>query len=153
MRTRLIHKIMGLLSIMCIASCSSNPFFVCTENIPTEGWYSSDTIVIPIDCRAPHLSQDDFSTLHDIHFGIRTTATYAYRNLDVLVELAKNTKIIHRDTLSVTTSQQHNLFPNHAGLTIPGIKFSQRHNYSLRVSHLMRLDPLPGVSDIRIEIE
>lgn len=153
MRSKLIHKIMGLLSMLCIASCSGNPFFVCTESVPTKGWYASDTIVIPINCNAPHLSAEDFNRPHNIHVGVRTNAAYAYGNLSILVELTRRDKVICRDTLRVTPTEEHTLFQNHPTLDIPNVRLSQFYPYAIRVTHLMRLNPLLGVSDVRVEIE
>lgn len=142
-----------------LASCSGNPFFVQTTSLPTEGWNAADTVVIPIDCNAAQLTADDFCHEHDIHIGVRTTATYKYQNLSLLVELTRDKHVIRRDTLSISNTENQKddntgrAFINHPTLSIPGVKLSPLHSYSIRATHLMRLNPLPGITDIRVEVE
>lgn len=151
------HGIRMTICALLLASCIDTPYFAYNSDIPVEGWYARDTIVIPIQPTTPNTHEQD---THTIKVGIRNTHEYAYQSLYLLVETVEGEKILSRDTISFNISDIKGrntgtgvAYRSHTTKTIRNQRFHPDSTHTLRISHIMRMDPIAGISNICVEVE
>ena len=120
--------------------------------VPVEGWEARDTVSIAID---PIRESGNY----EFSVGVRSTRQYPYQYLWILTDL----ELIHPDTLivdtlvcSITDAQGEflgkglSVYDNVYPLATIYCKKGQYGRMKLR--HIMRRDPLPGISDLGVSI-
>lgn len=136
------------MAILLAASCGYRQKKHTYRSISEEGWSALEPQTFIIDS----LPDDG---LYDVSVGIRTTHSYPYRSMWIIVEQEwENPRSLRTDTLKCNLTNEAGDFSG-SGIAVHQYVFpvsrdqhkrAQRGLISIR--HLMRREMLPGVSDI-----
>lgn len=86
--------------------------------------------------------------------GVRYTNDYSYRDIALLVELKSGKRVISRDTLLFNLFDNENQAEGRGlgrydlDLPVREVTLKADKPYEVRVSHLMRMNPVQGITDI-----
>ena len=158
------HKLLWLIKnkIACLpiiylllTACHSNTVYHSYQSIPTTGWSKSDTLVYTLPNSIP-------AGNYEAEIGIRYQESYPYR--DIWLEVSHNTK----DTLTYVTDTLQLFLVDEAGnktgnglcglyqCNLPYKAFipirTEGSTRTFRIVHIMRDNPLTGISDIGIQL-
>ena len=147
--SRWFLAVLGVLLIACHGGLSSAGYQVAGSN----AWYREDTIELS-------LLQCDLCPQHDLSVIVRYTDEYRYRNLDLLAELqGEDGTVVCRDTLhfDMFDERDHPLgsgFGRYAQTARrASVALQPGCAYRLRLVHLMRLNPLQGITDFSFALD
>lgn len=149
---RIGSPVLSALLLLSFLACNgNNTYFTAYEHLENSLWYRSDTTVLPIIEPSINVDIAESDTIH-VYIGIRYTESYKYDNLVLLAKLTENdTTTVWTDTLRFSTTLSNKKgfhFREAIQPTLPMPYPTEGQKYSLRISHLMTLDPLEGISDI-----
>ena len=143
-RLKLANKLLFPLVLLLITSCTGHNRFHSYLPVNKDGWKRTDTLcfhAVPIDTNRNCM---------EISLGIRHTHKYPYR--DIYVSIGK-------DTLHIDLADEQGRWK---GKGIGDMRLVQQEASisltdmdscgTIRIHHIMRHDPLPGISDIGIEV-
>ena len=149
----ILRCLWGLCSLVSVVSCDRS--YVCNsyQPVPVEGWESQDTITLLLDTVYHGGS-------YNVSVGIRSTHLYPYQCLWLLAELELNspdTLIIDTLVCNITDAEGNfigkglsvydNVYP------MATINCKKGQSGRMRLRHIMRLNPLPGISDVGVVME
>ena len=143
-RLKLANKLLFPLVLLLITSCTGHNRFHSYLPVNKDGWKRTDTLcfhAVPIDTNRNCM---------EISLGIRHTHRYPYR--DIWLTIGK-------DTLHIDLADEQGRWK---GKGIGDMRLIQQEatiNLTkmdscgiIRIHHIMQHDPLPGISDIGIEV-
>lgn len=148
MRTSMVVAMLSLLAM----ACNDDRAYYHFEHIDNEGWYRNDTITFVIP---PQPAGTYHTTL-----CLRATPTFPYTTLTVNSETCcaaagkpKTRKFrchIYNNVGKLNgkrgVSNSELCFP------MPDIVLQDSESITIKIHHLMRREPLPGITDIGIEL-
>ena len=143
-RLKLANKLLFPLVLLLITSCTGHNRFHSYLPVNKDGWKRTDTLCFhaaPIDTNRNCM---------EISLGIRHTHKYPYR--DIWLSIGK-------DTLHIDLADEQGRWK---GKGIGDMRLVQQEASisltdmdscgTIRIHHIMQHDPLPGISDIGIEV-
>ena len=143
-RLKQANKLLFPLVLLLITSCTGHNRFHSYLPVNKDGWKRTDTLcfhAVPIDTNRNCMK---------ISLGIRHTHKYPYR--DIWLSIGK-------DTLHIDLADEQGRWK---GKGIGDMRLVQQEASisltdmdscgTIRIHHIMRHDPLPGISDIGIEV-
>lgn len=155
-------KILNRLWIICILfialvslnSCGESHFAEKELELETECWSHIDTLSLSFD-------NTDTSKIYQIHFPVVLTEEYAYRNIylraKVISPSGDENVLPARFDLAAPTGEW---FSEPSGDEIPfklgvedGLLFNQTGQYTIKMYHFMRDEPLCGVRSAGIVLD
>lgn len=139
-----------LFILFALISCNGNTAYHTYQNLPSAGWQKQDTLeyILP-----SYLAGKSYQ----MEIGLRHTENYAYQDiwLKVLHPLSPQ---IHPDTLHLKLADQ---WGNWQGKGTSGNLYQYTNNQVIHLSsadsllqivHIMRDNPLKGISDVGIKL-
>ena len=143
-RLKLVNKLLLPLVLLLITSCTGHNRFHSYLPVNKDGWKRTDTLyfhAVPIDTKKDRM---------EISLGIRHTHRYPYRDIWLA---------IGQDTLHINLADEQGRWK---GKGIGDMRLVQQEASisltdtdscgTIRIHHIMQHDPLPGISDIGIEV-
>ena len=143
-RLKLVNKLLLLLVLLLITSCTGHNRFHSYLPVNKDGWKRTDTLcfhAVPTDTEKGRM---------EISLGIRHTHRYPYRDIWLA---------IGQDTLHINLADEQGRWK---GKGIGDMRLVQQEASisltdmdscgTIRIHHIMQHDPLPGISDIGIEV-
>ena len=143
-RLKLTNKLLVPLVLLLLMSCTGHNRFHSYLPVNKDGWKRTDTLcfqTVPIDTNRNCM---------EISLGIRHTHRYPYRDIWLTIE---------KDTLHIDLADEQGRWK---GKGIGDMRLIQQEatiNLTkmdscgiIRIHHIMQHDPLPGISDIGIEV-
>ena len=150
-----IHTLAISIGLFCLAlftACQDHLYYTLYQDMPQHQWDSNDSLCFSI----PPTEQDlDVA----ITLGVRTTSSFRYKDIVARAELLDGDSVISPIPMNIM------LYNNQGEETSQGIlmmeKYSRpqafhmqaNHNYTMRVTHMMRLNPLDEVQSVGIIVE
>lgn len=122
-----------------------------------DGWDKSDTLVFD-------LPSEVVGGTYQMEIGIRHTGSYPYRDIWLSVTQGEGAPLFsHTDTLHIFLADENGRWNQHEGAIgglyqlvyrcdSPVVLAADSLARSFRVTHLMRQNPLPGVSDVGVRL-
>lgn len=146
-----MYKTMGLSGILLLTMCQDSPFFHRHIKTNREKWYADSPAVFELtECTETYQVNVDV--------WIRATAEYKYKTLALVATAECDEQTIWTDTLSIL------LYNDKGKSTGIGFPFTEYHteakplplqkgeNYKIRIRHIMRDNPVRGVTDCGIRL-
>lgn len=143
-RLKLANKLLVPLVLLLLMSCTGHNRFHSYLPVNKDGWKRTDTLcfhAVPIDTNRNCM---------EISLGIRHTHRYPYRDIWLTIE---------KDTLHIDLADEQGRWK---GKGIGDMRLIQQESTInltkmdscgiIRIHHIMQHDPLPGISDIGIEV-
>lgn len=153
MLKKAVDIIKGVLVAMMFVSCQDTPFFTKYHSVPSHYWDKREMLVYDI----PVVDED--KTV-DVTLGIRTTEQFAYSNITLLSVVSSGKKEVLRDTVCVALFEDEsaplgNGFPfMETTKKLPSsLHLKKGKRYTIKVTHLMRMNPLDDVYDVGVTLE
>jgi len=151
------YMMKGLLGML-LCSCQGSPGFSNYSTVDREGWYREDTVVLPVWQPDP-LRRAGLEQQLDLTVCVRYTDEYRYRNLALLMEMVSDRELVVRDTLRFSMFDEND-YVQGRGLgrysqTVHSARVALQPDrpYEVRITHLMRLNPVRGVTDISFSLD
>ncbi|MCB9168730.1 MAG: gliding motility lipoprotein GldH [Flavobacteriales bacterium] len=145
----------GLLALL-LQACDGSLVYQNDTAIPEGGWSST---------QRPEFCFDIADTLHahDVFIDIRHTGDYAFSDLYLFLDLTGPDGRSFRDTVEcLLADPTGRWYGRGAGLFADrskahvlyrsGNRFPRKGRYCIRMEQAMRVDPLPGVTDVGISV-
>ena len=143
-RLKLVNKLLLPLVLLLITSCTGHNRFHSYLPVNKDGWKRTDTLcfhAVPTDTKKDRM---------EISLGIRHTHRYPYQDIWL---------VIGQDTLHINLTDKQGRWK---GRGIGDMRLVQQEASisltdmdscgTIRIHHIMQHDPLPGISDIGIEV-
>lgn len=143
-----------------ICSCTDIPIVSVSKSVDVRGWHSRDTLrmsLSPIAFSAGNSGASPEAGDVNPVVGVRLTRSYAYRNLALRVEIidADTHATLLADTVSYEAYDGHDA-PQGRGFRMMELeaplsrsfRFNPNASYLVKVSHVMRVNPVEGVVDV-----
>lgn len=155
------HKMTGMgvaMLVLCLlASCHTDTRYHVYQAVPGEnGWKNSDSLLFQLP---PELEAGEYG----MEIGIRHTGGYPYRDIWISVTQVDSDSLpSHTDTLHLYLADEEGRW-GHEG-AVGGLYQSayvrekpvkltaDSLGRSFRIAHLMRRNPLPGISDVGVRL-
>ena len=143
----------GLVGGMIFCSCQDRPSFSGYAHVDRMGWYGEDTVVMEIQ-RADTTRRNVPRQVCDMQVGIRYTADYAYKDFSMLVELVSGKHVVARDTILFHLFDEKGRALGRGleryDMVQPSLRVALKADkpYAVRMTHLMRLNPVQGITDV-----
>lgn len=135
-----------------MGACQDSPFFMQYKKVDVAEWHTRDSVVF----RLPETTD---STSYGVKVHVRAIQNFKYDNLALVVKLKEGKKTISTDTVRYTMLDENG---ESYGTGFPYVEheanlkgryiLSPDKKYRIKVTHIMRLDPLNGISDIGVTI-
>lgn len=152
MRTQWILIIAFSVASAAFFGCGSGPVSSEAVQLNPSGWDAADTAVMRFFVEHP-------DHRHDLQFGLRHGEDYPFSNLYLFVELEYPNGKTLLDTLECPLGAPDGQWYGEGRRWIDhrigykqAVAFPLEGNYTLRVVHAMRLDPLPGMAELRFSL-
>ncbi len=146
-----LRFVLSVLLTFMIWSCNRMPYYAQYVNLERQTWDSHDTLRF-------ELHEADTTVLQHLSLGVRATGAYEYRKLNVGIEVFDKGKVCHKDVLSYELYDADGerkgdgtIYSENERYVCP-LQIKKGHTYTFKVYHLMRLDPLVGISNVFIQI-
>lgn len=151
-RFRTFFIYVGLLCLTLLTACEDNLYYTLYQDMPEHLWNSNDSL-----CFSIPPSEQDLDVA--VTLGVRTTPSFRYKDIVARAELLDGDSVISSTPMTIT------LYNSGGEETAKGIIVKENyskpqslhmranHHYTLRVSHLMRLNPLDEVQSVGIIVE
>ena len=149
---RTLSIYIGMLCLALFTACQDNLYYTLYQDMPQRQWDSNDSL-----CFSIPLTEHDLDVA--VTLGVRTTASFHYKDIVARAELLDGDSVISSTPMNIT------LYNNDGEGTSGGILVTENyskpqalhmranHHYTLRVTHLMRLNPLDEVQSVGIIVE
>ncbi len=143
--------ILSLLPILFLPSCQDNLYYTYYQDLPQSVWDCEDTISFSIPP-----TEEDVDVA--VTLGVRSTPTYQYSDLVARLEVLCDKKPLSSTPLTINLYPQK---PREEGARLideshsrpQALHLQARHQYAIRITHLMSLNPVPGISSVGIIVE
>lgn len=143
-----------------LSACSyDRHLFIASTVVDTERWYMDDTAVFEMPAS---VDEDAEPHIQSLSASVRFTEAYQYGNLSLGVKVYKNdeikTQLVKTDTLNFDLFKE-NGDDNGAGSVFLeskqsslDIEIDPSASYTIKVYHIMRLDPISGITNVMIQV-
>ena len=135
-----------------VVGCGPGPAASDAVQLDPSGWDAMDTAVVTFRVEHPNHR-------HDLLFGLRHGEDYPFSNLFLFVELEYPNGKTLLDTLECPLGASDGRWYGEGRGWIDhrvgykqGVAFPIKGDYTLKVVHAMRLDPLPGMAELRFSL-
>lgn len=154
-RMKLFHTLyiyVGIFSLFLLTACQDNLYFTLYQDLPQRQWDSNDSLYFNIPP-----AEQDLDVV--VTFAVRTTSSFRYKDVVARAELLAGDSIISSIPLDISLSKDDEDASSHGLLMSDNYSKPQslhmhaHHKYTLRVIHLMRLNPLDEVVSVGIIVE
>ncbi len=142
----------GMLCLTLLMACQDNLYYALYQDMPKHQWDSNDSLCFSI----PPTEQDlDVA----VTLGVRTTTSFQYKDIVVRAELLDGDSVISTTPMTLMLynnkdeSSSQGVFVTENYSKPQSLHMRANHNYTLRVAHLMRLNPLEEVQSVGIIVE
>ncbi len=141
-------------SILLQASCTDGVIYHDTQPLEGAKWDKEDNMVFEVFV-------DDTLALHELYIDIRNTTDYGYSNLYLFMDIRFPGGRLLRDTIECVLAARDGSWKGRGLGRIKSNRFLFRDDvwfpesgtYYFTVTHGMRYDTLPGISDVGLRIE
>ena len=152
MRVQRILIIVFAAASAAVIGCGPRPASLDAVQLNPSGWIASDTAVMTFRVEHP-------DHRHNLQFGLRHSEDYPFSNLFLFVELEYPNGKTMLDTLECPLGapdgrwygEGHGWIDLRVGYK-QAVAFPLQGDYTLRVLHAMRRDPLPGLAELRFSL-
>ena len=149
-----LSLILALCSSLVLASCDGSMVYESIENVPDEGWKSTEPIEFTV-------SVEDTTALQNILVTVRNTSNYKFSNLFLFVTTTSPTGASVCDTVEVPLADDKGRwygkgFSNYYDMRVPYkrmIKFPYKGEYKILVVQGMREENLEGIEKVGVRVE
>ena len=138
-----------LMAVVMAMGCGQGPVALDAVELDPEAWFASDTVKM-------NFTVDHPEHRHDLQFGLRHDERYPFSNLYLFVRLNYPNGKTLTDTLECPLASPSGEWYGDGSRWIDhrigykrGVAFPLAGEYSLEVVHAMRMDPLPGMAELR----
>jgi gliding motility-associated lipoprotein GldH len=154
MTKKIIHSFIVVLVLVLLSSCNSNTVFSKYETFAENEWAAKNKVTFKIPVT-------DSVNLHNIYFMVRHAESYPYSNLFLFVSTKYPDGKVLSDTMELVLANQKGQWLGEGAGDLydykvavkKNIRFAQKGNYEFSFEQGMRVDPLPLIMDLGIEIE
>lgn len=133
-----------------LVACYDGLLFSDYKSVDAQSWYASDTLVFKL----PKVEED---ATRDVNVKLRALQTYSYSNMALAVHLVEGQKTVSVDTVRFTIYDKEGKatgagfpFIEYSSI-IKDVHFKADKAYKIKIIHVMRLDPIEGISQVGIE--
>jgi gliding motility-associated lipoprotein GldH len=147
--------IFPLLLLLIVTACNDNIVFEAYQDMPNNEWLYKSPVQF-------NFSIDDTSNTYLLRYKVRNTLSYPFYNLYVTYQLKDTANHVlyankhETNLLNPKTGEPYGKgsgeYFEHNILLIPILKFKQKGNYKIELSQYMRLDTLPHINTVGIEV-
>ncbi len=150
-RVHTLFIYIGCLCLAVFAACQDNLYYTLYQDLSKNEWDSNDAIFFSI----PPSEQDMDVT---VTLGIRTTTSFRYKDIVARVEVLEGDSVLSVTPLNLALYNDENglrkgVLLNENYSKPQPFHMQAHHNYTLRVTHLMRLNPLDEVQSVGVIVE
>lgn len=148
----LIRFISGLSFMLLFVACQESPFYMTYKPVKISGWDSRDTVVFKL----PEIKSPSSYT---VTVSIRAIQSFKYDNLGLAVMLYEGRDVVSKDTVMYDL---YDSYGENKGKGFPYVEyeenlkrtyhFSPDKRYKIKITHIMRLDPLDGVANVGVTL-
>lgn len=140
--------------LMLVCSCKDNVYFTAYKHFEKSLWYSEDTIKFPIQQFLTYEGSKEQKEMQ-LNIGIRYTNKYKYRALYIETQISDTTGQIECDTLQFLFAGKGENGFRFRKQTLQLLRFipDSAQTYTLSITHIMKQDPLEGITDLMIGCE
>lgn len=138
--------------MLLMGACQDSPMFMKYSSVDVQGWHSGDAVTF----RLPEVED---SAQYCVKIHVRTLQNYRYDNLSLVARLKDGKKVLSVDTVNYSILDVNG---DSRGIGFPYVEqeMSLPHKYTIKpkkkykvvITHVMRLDPLDGVSEVGVTI-
>jgi len=142
-----------LLSVI-LSGCDSSLVFEKNERIPSATWSSEQILEFPVEIT-------DTLQPHNIYINIRNQNDYPLSNLFLFITITSPDGLHNRDTVQCFLAEPSGKWLGKGFGNVWSNRFSYKTNvrfpvggiYNFHLEQAMRLEKLPGISDVGLRIE
>jgi len=150
-RTHTYLILIGILCLTLLTACEDSLYYTLYQDMPEQQWDSNEPLYFNIP---PTEQEMDVA----VTLGVRTTTLFRYKDIVARAELLDNDSVISSIPLNITLYQgegtiEEGLLMRENYSKPQALHMQANHNYALRVTHLMRLNPLEEVQSVGIIVE
>lgn len=143
--------LMVVFNLVLFTSCEDNLYYTLYQDLPRTEWDSKEPLNF---CIPPAENTLDVA----VTLGVRTTTKFRYKDIVARAELLDGDSVISSVPLNITLYQgegatREGIFIKENYSKSQSLHMQAHHNYTLRVTHLMRLNPLDEVQSVGIIVE
>lgn len=140
--------------VLAMAGCGTDALHSDSQAIDSEGWLAEDAVTFEWDV-------NDTVQACDFFVDLRHNQEYPFSNVYLFLEFTFPNGKIGRDTLGCDLADERgewygsgfgNLVDHRIGFR-EATSFPLTGHYSVTIQHAMRLDPLPGITDVGFRLE
>lgn len=147
----LLFTYVCILSMVVFTACEDNLYYTLYQDLPHKAWDSNEPLIFSIP---PSENTLDVA----VTLGVRTTTKFRYKDIVARAELLDGDSVISSVPLNITLYQgegatQEGILMQENYSKPQSLHMQAHHNYTLRVTHLMRLNPLDEVQSVGIIVE
>ena len=151
---RTIRIILFFCIITFLAACDSNRVYEENKEIPEGNWSANNKVAF--DFEIP-----DTTIVHNVYINVRNTSQYPKSNLYLFITSTYPDGKTSKDTVNCYLQDPNgkwlgngigDLWDNRL-LFKPSVKFPKAGKYRIEYEQAMRLDPLPGITDVGLRVE
>ena len=146
-------SLIGLFCITFLTACQDNLYYTLYQDMAQQTWDSNDSLWFSI----PPAEQDMDVT---ITLGVRTTPSFRDEDIVARAELLDGEAVISSIPLNIALYSNNHEETHQGGFLLQdhyskpqSLHMQAHHHYTLRVTHLMRLNPLDEVASVGIIVE
>lgn len=157
--TSSIRNIMkGLLGMSLLCACNGSPCLSDYSHVDIDGWYADDTVLMNVQ-RADTSIHNAIEKEMAMRVGVRFTELYEYRNLALEVQLLCNDAVAQRDTVYYTLynnkdrANGRGLLYHDVEMEVSTVSIDPSKKYDVSIRHIMRQNPLSGISEVSVVLE
>lgn len=151
-RVHTLYIYVGIFSLFLLTACQDNLYFTLYQDLPQRQWDSNDSLYFNIPP-----AEQDLDVV--VTFAVRTTSSFRYQDVVARAELMDGDSIISSIPLNISL-YNHDEEVSYQGLLMSenyskpqSLRMHAHHKYTLRIIHLMRLNPLDEVVSVGIIVE
>ncbi|MFV0505508.1 MAG: gliding motility lipoprotein GldH [Bacteroidales bacterium] len=147
--------LISMLVVFCICfnSCRKNVYFSSATVFDREQWKATEIATFTIDVK-------DCTQPYDINLLIRNSGRYSFANLWIFLTTVDPDNNISKEKFNCKLAREDGKWlgrrsAGHFDNTIPyktNYKFNKPGKYTLSLEQGMRIDPLPGISVVGIQV-
>ncbi len=152
----MVRIVLSFLVVFVLSACNNNVYYTGYSDIPDGRWDSRDTLVFDV----PDEPNDDTSRIPKTLAAIvRYTDAYKYRKITIGVDFcSKDGQVISKDTLTFELFNKNGESNGTGTVYLESeeksfdVKMTPYSPKLIRVYHMMRLDPLEGISNVVVSL-
>lgn len=153
---RIIQAISFAFLLIGAVACKENRIYEKNIDLPQHKWGIDSLLVFKFNVQ-------DIASTYDIYYNIRNSINYGYYNLYITYYLEDDKgKVIDSQLQDITLMNANTGEPfgsglgdifSHQLLALKQYKFKKKGNYTLKIKHYMRDNPLTEIVSMGIKIE